>query len=210
MPLRILLVDDHNVVRQGFRSLLEREGFVIAAEGVDGRDAVRLARMHRPDVAVLDLCMPEMNGLEAACEIVQSVPHVGVILLTVHAEEYQVVAALRAGVKGYVLKTQAASELVDGIRRVASGATYLSPTISHLIVNAYLAGGEPPTDGLTSRERHVLQLVAEGKSNKEVAGNLSVSVKTAETYRSRVMEKLGIRGVAGLVRYAIRHGIVEL
>jgi DNA-binding NarL/FixJ family response regulator len=210
MPLKILLVDDHQIVRQGFRSLLEREGFAVVAEGADGREAVRLAHLHNPDIAVLDVCMPDMNGLEAACAIVQADPRMKVILLTVHAEEYQIVAALRAGVKGYVLKTQAAAELVDGIRQVAAGGIYLSPTISHWIVNAYLAGTEPPVEPLTSRERHVLQLVAEGKSTKEVASDLRVTVKTVETYRSRIMEKLGIHGVAGLVRYAIRHGIIEL
>lgn len=210
MALRILLADDHPIVRQGFRALLERDGFTIVAEGADGRDAVRLARAHHPDIAVLDVCMPDMNGLEAACEMAHAAPQVKVILLSVHAEEHAVVAALRGGVKGYVLKTQAAGELLEAIRQVAAGSTYLSPQISHAIVSAYLAGSKPATETLTTRERHVLQLVAEGKSTKEVASDLQISVKTAETYRSRIMEKLGIRGIAGLVRYAIRSGVIEL
>ncbi len=209
MPLRLILADDHKIVRQGLRALLEREGLEVAGEASDGREAVHLARAHGPDVAVLDLSMPLLNGVEAAREILHTRPETGVILLTVHTEEYQVVTALRAGIRGYVIKTQAADELVRAIREVADGGMYLSPGVSRIVVGAYLAGGELPPDPLTPRERQVLQLVAEGRTTKEVAALLGLSVKTAESYRSRIMEKLDIHETAGLVRYAIRRGLIE-
>jgi two-component system, NarL family, response regulator NreC len=209
MAVRILLADDHQIVRQGVKALLEREGFQVVAEAVDGRDAVQCARDLGPDVAVLDLTMPLMNGLEAAHDILRDCAPTRVILLTMHAEEHQVTAALRLGVRGYLLKTQAAEDLALAIRAVMNGQTYLSPGISSLVVNGYLSGNVAPVDPLTSRERQVLQLVAEGKTSKEVAEILGLTVKTAESYRTRLMEKLDIHQTAGLVRYAIRHGIVE-
>ena len=209
MSLRLILADDHKVVRQGLRALLEREGLEVVGEASDGREAVQLAHAHTPDVAILDLSMPQLNGVEAAREIVHVRPETGVILLTVHTEEYQVVTALRAGIRGYVIKTQAADELVRAIREVAEGGMYLSPGVSRIVVGAYLAGSELPADPLTPRERQVLQLVAEGRTTKEVAALLGLSVKTAESYRSRIMEKLDIHETAGLVRYAIRRGLIE-
>ncbi len=209
MSVRILLADDHQIVRQGLRSLLEGEGFQVVGEAVNGQEAVRLAQELKPDVAVLDLTMPLLNGLDAAREIVRQQPQIRVMLLTMHTEEHQIAAALRFGVRGYVLKTQAAEDLVHAIGAVLAGGRYLSPGISNMIVDGYLSGAQAMSDPLAPRERQVLQLVAEGKTSKEIATILGLSVKTAESYRSRVMEKLEIHETAGLVRYAIRHGFVD-
>jgi len=209
MPLRIILADDHLIVRQGLRSILEREAYTVLGEAGDGREALRLAQELRPDVAVLDLAMPLLNGLDAAREIARVSPQTKAILLTMHTEDPYVMEALRAGVKGYLLKTQAAQDLVQAIREVSRGAMYLSPGISRTLVEAYLAKSELPPDPLTPREREVLQLVAEGKTTKEVAVILGVSVKTAESHRTRIMGKLEIHESASLVRYAIRRGLVQ-
>jgi DNA-binding NarL/FixJ family response regulator len=209
MPLRVLLADDHDMVRQGFRALLEREGVEVVGEAADGREAVRLAEALEPDVAVLDLSMPGLNGLDAARTMLQSRPKLGVVLLTMHTEEEHIVAALRAGVRGYVVKTQAADALTHAIRQVAEGFTYLTPSVTQMVVNAYLAGREAPLNPLTPRECEVLQLVAEGRTTKEIATLLDLTVKTAESYRARIMEKLDIHDTAGLVRYAIRRGVIQ-
>jgi len=209
MPLRVLLADDHDMVRQGFRALLEREGVEVVGEAENGREAVRLAEALEPDVAVLDLSMPGLNGLDAARTILHSRPKLGVVLLTMHTEEAHIVAALRAGVRGYVVKTQAANALTHAIRQVADGFTYLSPSVTQVVVNAYLAGREAPPNPLTPRECEVLQLVAEGRTTKEIATLLDLTVKTAESYRARIMEKLDIHDTAGLVRYAIRRGVIQ-
>jgi two-component system, NarL family, response regulator NreC len=209
MALRILLADDHQVVRQGFRAVLETYGFEVVAEASDGREAIELADRHRPDLAILDLSMPVVNGLNAASEIMRRVPHVRIVLLTVHTEEHHVAAALRAGVRGYVLKSQAAGELIQAIQDVAHGGTYLSSKVSGLVVEAYLSGRTTPADLLAPRERQVLQLVAEGKTSKEIASLLGISAKSAESYRSRIMDKLDIHDTAGLVRYAIRHHLIQ-
>lgn len=209
MPLRILLADDHQVVRQGFRALLDSQGFEVVAEAADGREAIRLAEIHHPDVAVLDLSMPHLNGLDAAADIRRRVTGVRLILLTMHQDEHQIVAALRAGIRGYVLKSQAAKELTQAIQEVANGGMYLSPGVSRVVVDAYLAGRNTPADPLAPREREVLQLVAEGRTSKEIASALGLSIKSAESYRARIMAKLDIHDTAGLVRYAIRHGLIE-
>jgi two-component system response regulator NreC len=209
MPLRVLLADDHQVVRQGFRAILERAGFEIVGEGTNGREAVTLAASLDPDVVVIDLMMPHLNGLEAAREILAARPGTHVVLLTMHTGEHQVVAALRAGVRGYVVKTQAAEDLVQAIRNVVAGDAYLSPGVSRVLVDGFLARSAPPADPLAPRERQVLQLVAEGKTSKEIATLLDLTVRTAESYRNRIMEKLGIHETAGLVRYAIRRGLIE-
>jgi two-component system response regulator NreC len=209
MRIRILLADDHMMVRQGIRALLEKEGFEVVAEAMDGREAVRLAEKLKPDVAVLDIAMPLLNGIDAAREIRRASPRTKTTLLTVHEENQYVVEALRAGVTGYVVKTKAADDLVKAIKEVSLGAVYMSPGVSREAVRAYLDGTEPSTDGLTPREREVLQLVAEGKTTKEVAAVLGISVKTAESHRSRIMEKLDIHETASLVRYAIRLGVIQ-
>ena len=209
MPFRILLADDHLIFRQSLKGLLEREGFQIIGEAADGQEAVRRARDLSPDVAVLDLAMPLLNGLDAAREIVRASPRTRPILLTMHTEDPYVMEALRAGIKGYVLKTQPSTDLVQAIQEVSRGRIYLSPGISRTVVDAYLAKTELPPDPLSPREREVLQLVAEGKTTKEIARLLGVSVKTAENHRTRIMAKLDIHETAGLVRYAIRHGIIQ-
>lgn len=209
MPAKILLADDHAVVRQGLRALLEREGFEVVGEASDGREAIRLCEKYRPDVAVLDVAMPLLNGIDAAREINKSNPATKLVLLTMHTEDQLVLESLRAGVKGYLLKTRAADELVQAIHAVCKGETYLTQSISHTVVQAFLSKGTLPESPLTDRERQVLQLVAEGKSNKEVASLLGISVKTAESHRSNIMDKLNIHDTAGLVRYAIRNGLIE-
>jgi DNA-binding NarL/FixJ family response regulator len=206
-PLRILLADDHCIVRQGLRALLERATFEVVGEATDGQEAVKLAETLKPDIAVLDLVMPTLNGLDAGRQIIQRVPTTAVILLTMHTGEHHVAAALRAGIRGYLLKSQAAEDLVHGIREVSRGRTFLSPEVSRIVVDGYLSGASP-SDPLAPREREVLQLVAEGKTSKEIAAQLGLSVKTAESYRTNIMEKLDIHETAGLVRYAIRRGLI--
>src|SRR6266850_8470094 len=210
MPNRILLADDHAIVRQGLKALLEREGFVVVAEAGDGQEALRHARARCPDVAVLDFSMPLLNGLDAAREILHACPRAKAILLTMHTDDHYILEAVRAGIKGYVVKTQASADLVRAIHEVLKGMMYLSPGMSQAVVEAYLAKSEIPPDPLTPREREVLQLVAEGKSTKEIAQLLGISVKTAESHRTRIMKKLDIPNTAGIVRYAIRRGMIEV
>lgn len=191
------------------RALLEREGFEVVGEASDGREATRLAREVSPDIAILDLAMPLLNGIETGRTIVQSRPSVRTIALTVHTESHYVLAALEAGFSGYVLKSQAAAQLVRAIREVRRGAIYLSPGVSRVVVEASLRKTTPPKDSLTGREREVLQLVAEGKTTKQIAKLLGVSARTAESHRARIMAKLEIHDTAGLVRYAIREGVIQ-
>ena len=208
MPTRILLADDHEIVRQGLKALLERAGFSVVAEAADGQEAVRVSREQCPDVAVLDFGMPLLNGLGAARQILRACPRAKAVLLTVHTEDHYVLEALQAGVKGYVVKTQAGVDLVRAIYEVRRGMIYLSPSISEAVVEAFLAKSAPP-DPLTAREQEVLQLVAEGKSTKEIAGLLGISFKTAESHRTRIMRKTDIHETAGLVRYAVRRGLIQ-
>lgn len=208
MPLRILLADDHHIVRQGLRVLLERAGLEVVAEACNGRDAVRLAESLQPDVAVLDLMMPVLNGLEAGREILRDKSAASIVLLTMCTEEHKVAAAFRAGISAYVIKTQASEDLVCAIQEAAHGRIWLSPGISRVVVDGYLSGERPPADPLAPRERQVLQLVAEGRGSKEIAVLLGLSVKTAESYRAHVMEKLNIHETANLVRYAVRQGLI--
>jgi two-component system response regulator NreC len=209
MPVRVLVVDDHAIVRAGFRALLERKGFEVAGEAVNGQEAVRLARELKPDIVLLDVSMPLMNGVDAGREIQRAHKDTHVVLLTMHAEDHLLAAALRAGIRAYVLKSQAAEDLMLAMRAVVRNQVYLSPSISKFAVDAYVDGETAPADRLAPRERQVLQLVAEGKTSKEIGGILGVSTKTAESYRARVMTKLDIHDTAGLVRYAIRNGIVQ-
>jgi len=207
--IRVLLADDHTVVREGIRSLLEREKLTVVGEASNGREAVTAAQATQPDVAVLDLTMPILNGFDAARELLKVSPSTRSILLTMHDEDRYVLEALRAGLKGYVLKTQAAGEVAQAVRDVNRGGIYLSPGISSAVVDAYLNRMEVPADPLTPRERQVLQLVAEGKTTKEIAQLIGVGTKTAESYRARLMQKLDIHQTAGLVRYAIRQGMLQ-
>jgi DNA-binding NarL/FixJ family response regulator len=209
MLARILLVDDHALVRQGLRSLLERAGFVVVGEAADGLEAVQQVRSLSPDIVVMDISMPSQNGLNAAREIRQMGSDTKIVLLTQHSEEMYIADALEAGVAGYVLKAQVSNDLIHAIQQVSGGKVYISPGISSAVLAAYKSRLEKKGDPLTLRERQVLQLIAEGKSTRDVASLLFISVKTAETHRSRLMQKLDIHETAGLVRYAIRHGLVQ-
>ena len=209
MGVRVLLADDHPVFRQGLRALLEREKFDVVGEASDGLEAIAAAERLQPQVVVIDLAMPSLNGIDAVREIVKRAPRAKAVLLTMHTEEYHVLEALRAGAKACVSKTQAAEHLLQAIKDVCAGGVYLSPHVSGAVVQAYLAKTELPYDPLTPRERQVLQLIAEGKTTKEAAAVLDVSVKTAETHRTNLMEKLDIHSTAGLVRYAIRRGLLQ-
>lgn len=209
MPTRVLLADDHALIRQGLKALLEKQGIQVVTEASDGQEAVRLAEKAQPEIAILDITMPLLNGVDAARELMKATPKTKVILLTQHDEDQYVTEALRAGVKGYVLKSQAAEDLVHAIREVSKGSVYLSPSISRAVVDAYLSKTYVSTDPLSTRERQVLQLVGEGKSTKDVAQHLGISVKTAESHRARLMRKLDIHETASLVRYAIRRGLIQ-
>jgi two-component system, NarL family, response regulator NreC len=209
MPISILLADDHQIVRDGIKSILEKEGYRVTAEASNGQEAVRLAIQTNPDLVILDITMPVLNGLDAAREILQRLPSSKAILLTMHAEKGYVLEGLRAGIKGFVTKTHAAGELVIAICEVMKGSTHLSPEISQAVVEAYQNDEHVFRDPLTPRERQVLQLIAEGHSSKQIAAVLNISVNTAETHRNRILEKLDIHEVAGLVRYAIRRGLIQ-
>ncbi len=209
MGVKVLLADDHPVFRQGLRALLEREKFDVVGEASDGLEAIAAAERLQPQIVVIDLAMPALNGIDAVREIVKRVPRAKAVLLTMHTEEHHVLEALRAGVKACVSKSQAAEHLLQAIKDVSAGGVYLSPHVSGAVVQAYLAKTELPYDPLTPRERQVLQLIAEGKTTKETAAVLEVSVKTAETHRTNLMEKLDIHSTAGLVRYAIRRGLLQ-
>ena len=209
MPTRIVLADDHVLVRQSLKSLLEREGFQVVAEASDGQEALRHVESLQPDITVMDISMPILNGLSAAREMSRASPGTKTILLTQHDEGQYISEALDAGVKGYVLKNQVASDLLLAIRQVSRGQVYLSPGVSRAVMEAYQSKSEKSKNPLTLRERQVLQLIAEGKSTKDVATLLGISVKTAESHRTRLMRKLGIHEIASLVRYAVRQGIVQ-
>jgi DNA-binding NarL/FixJ family response regulator len=209
MPTRVLLADDHSLIRQALRALLEKQGFHVVAEASDGQEALRSVEKTQPDVAILDISMPILNGVDAARELVKSSAKTRVILLTQHNEDQYVTEALRAGVRGYVLKSQAAEGLVHAIQEVCRGSVYLSPKISGAVIDAYLSKTYISPDPLSGRERQVLQLVGEGKSTKDIAVHLGISVKTSESHRARLMKKLDIHETASLVRYAIRRGLIQ-
>ncbi len=210
--IRALLADDHALVRAGIRGLLEAvEGVSVIAEAGNGEEAVRLALEHRPELAVLDIAMPGASGLDAAARIREAVPETRILILSMHAEDDFVQRALRVGASGYLMKDAAAVELELAIRAVMAGGTYLSPRVSKHVVDEYVRRAETapgPLDGLTPRQRQILAFIASGRSTKQIAYELGLSVKTVETHRAQLMERLGIRDVAGLVRLAIRAGLV--
>ncbi len=208
-PIRVVLADDHALVRHGLRALLEREGFKVVGEASDGLEVARAVPALQPDIAIIDISMPLLNGLGAAHELRKSSPRTKIVVLTQHDEDQYVAESIRAGVRGYVLKKQVATDLIEALRQVHRGSIYLSPGISSAIVEAYLSEREPRADPLTSRERQVLQLIGEGKSTKQLAALLGISTKTAESHRARLMQKLEIHETASLVRYAIRRGLVQ-
>jgi DNA-binding NarL/FixJ family response regulator len=214
-PIRILLADDHHLVRAGIRSLLESlPGIEVVAETGDGREAIELVRTHRPNLVLMDITMDGMNGLDATALLLKEFPQLRVIILSMHANEEYVRQALQAGAAAYLLKDAATAELELAVRAVAQGQTYLSPAISRQVVEEYLSGQNEAATGpltqLTPRQREVLQLIAEGKTTKQTAALLEVSVKTVETHRAQLMERLAIHDVPGLVRYAVRHGMVQI
>ena len=209
MAIRIVMAEDHQIVRQGFKALLEKDGFDVVGEAGDGHEAVHLIEKLRPDVAIVDIAMPLLNGIDVAREVPRVSPDTRTILLTMHSESSYVLEALRAGVTGYLVKTRAAEDLTKAIREVHGGAVYLSSGVAREAVDAYLANREIDENPLTARERQVLQLVAEGRSTKQVATVLGISVKTAESHRCRIMKKLDIHETAGLVRFAIRQGMIS-
>src|SRR5690349_12360902 len=208
--IRILLADDHAVVRQGFKMILAAQtDMEIVGEAGNGREAVELAEKLRPDVVVMDVAMPELNGIEAARRLGQSLPHARVLALSMHKDSVYVREILRAGARGYLLKDSPASELVAAVRAVASGEGYLSPAVSNAVLDDYRRHVTNPIDLLSSREREVLQMLAEGKTNKEIAGVLNLSVYTVDAHRGRIMEKLNLHSINELVRFALRNGLID-
>jgi DNA-binding NarL/FixJ family response regulator len=214
MTGRILISDDHRLLREGLKSLLQRNGFDVAGDTGDGRTAVKLARQIKPDVVVLDISMPLLNGIEATRQICHEVPRSKVIVMSMHAASHFILAALHAGAAGYLLKDAAFEELLLAVRSVLKGQTYLSPAIAGLVVRASerrpSAKRELLRHTISRREREVLQLLAEGKSTKQIAAALFVSVKTIETHRKQIMGKLNLHSIAELTKYAIREGVTSL
>lgn len=215
MSIRIILADDHGIVRKGLRFVLEQEpAMEVVGEAGDGREAIRLAEELKPDVVVMDIAMPNLNGIDATAQIVKREPRAGVIILSVHSDESYILRALTAGAKGYLLKDSADNDLVRAVQAVAQGRPFFSPAITQTLLEDYMRylqqrGLEDSYDLLTEREREVLQLLAEGKSNKEVASLLNLSLYTVETHRTHLMQKLNLHNTAEIVLYAVRKKIIS-
>lgn len=213
-PIRVLLADDHTVVRKGLRLLLEMQAdFSVIADAADGREAVALAQKLTPDVVVMDVAMPILNGIEAARQITAKLPQTAVVFLSMHADEGYVLKALKAGARAYLLKDSAEYDLINAIRAVSEGKAFFSPAISKMLVEDYMRqmrerAVEDSYELLTTREREVLQLLAEGQSNKEVATRLGLSTYTVETHRSNILQKLNLHSSAELILYAVRKGVI--
>jgi len=213
--IRILLADDHTVVRKGLRLLLEsHEGFQVIADAADGREAVALAEQHRPDVVVMDIAMPTLNGIEAARQIGAALPQTAIVILSMHSDEAYVLKALKAGARAYLLKDSAEHDLINAVKAVSDGKAFFSPAISKMLVEDYVRqmqeqNVEDSFDLLTTREREILQLLAEGRSNKEVANVLQLSLYTVETHRANIFQKLNLHSGAELILYAIRKGVIS-
>jgi DNA-binding NarL/FixJ family response regulator len=217
VPYRILIADDHEIVRRGLKSVLEAQpDYEVIGEALTGREAVDLARRQKPDLVIMDIGMPELNGLEATRQLLKEFPAIEVLILTMHESEQVIREVLDTGARGYILKSDAGRELVAAVDALRRHKPYFTTKVSEMVLTGYLRGGgrsEEPCDvprlQLTPREREIVQLLAEGKANKEVATTLNISVKTAETHRARIMAKLNIRSIGELVRYAVRNRIVE-
>jgi DNA-binding NarL/FixJ family response regulator len=213
--MHILLVDDHTVIRAGLRLVLERQSdFRVVAEAADGREAVAAAERLKPDIVVMDLAMPNLNGIEACRQIVSANSAISVVVLSMHKDEEYVLRALKAGARAYLLKESAESDLIAAIRAVSAGKSFFSPAVSRMLVEDYVRQLqdreiEDSYELLTSREREILQLVAEGKSNNEIANLLNLSVYTVETHRANIMEKLSLHSVPELILYAVRKGVIS-
>jgi two-component system response regulator NreC len=213
--IRIVLADDHVVMRNGLRLLLERQqNFQVLAEAADGREAVGICEKLRPDVLVLDIAMPNLNGIEAARQVAAKLPHTAIVILSMHADESYVLRALKAGARAYLLKDSAEADLINAIRAVNDGKAFFSPAISKMLVDDYMRrleqrGVEDSYELLTTREREILQLLAEGKANKEVATMLNLSLYTVETHRGNILQKLNLHSVPELILYAVRKGVIS-
>jgi DNA-binding NarL/FixJ family response regulator len=216
MPIAVFIADDHAMMREGLRLIIEAERDIsVIGEAADGRTAVRLIQQLAPDVAIMDIAMPQLNGIEATEQIVNSKISTGIIILSMHSSKEHIFRALEAGAKGYLLKESAGKEMVKAIRMVYTGRRFLSDHISQTVIEDYIFqrredSKESPIKRLSSREREVLQLVVEGKSSAEIASSLFLSPKTVETYRSRLMHKLGIKDLPALVKFALQHGMTSL
>lgn len=212
--IRVVIADDHGLVRAGIRALLQDlENVEVVAEACDGREAIDLLQKHRPDVVLMDIGMAGMNGLDATVRIAKEYPDTRVIMLSMHSNEEYVLQSIRAGASGYLLKDSRKQELEFAVRSVAQGKMYLSPEISRHVIERYAARTDEaatPLELLTPRQREILQLVAEGRTNKDIARLLKISIKTVDTHRTQLMERLNIHDVAGLVRYAIKIGLVSV
>jgi DNA-binding NarL/FixJ family response regulator len=215
MSIRILLADDHTVMRGGLRLLLERQpNFVVVGEAADGRQAVDMAAAEKPDVVVMDIAMPHLNGVEAARQIVNRAPATAVVILSMHSDESYVIRSLKAGARAYLLKDSAESDLISAIQAITEGKSFFSPLVRRILKEDYMhqlaeMGAEDTYELLTTREREVLQLVAEGKSNKDVANLLNLSLYTVETHRTHILQKLNLHSVPELILYAVRKGIIS-
>lgn len=213
-PLRILLADDHALILAAMRMMIERmDGVAVVAEAYNGRDAVALALAHRPDLVMMDISMKDLNGIEATAQIIAQSPGTRVMILSSHTDESFVRRAIRAGASGYLAKGCQPAELATAIKAIAEGNPYLSPGISAHVMSGLRDGGQQaasPLDLLTARQRGILQMIAEGRSTKEIAFALDLSIKTVETHRAAIMERLGIRDIAGLALFAARHGLVDI
>jgi DNA-binding NarL/FixJ family response regulator len=213
-PVRILLADDHTLVRKGLRLLLETNpSFQVVAEAANGREAVALAEEHKPDAVVMDVAMPILNGIEAARQICNKLPQTAVVFLSMHSDEGYVLKALKSGARGYLLKDSAEQDLINAVKAVSEGKAFFSPAISKMLVEDYVRQMqelklEDSFELLTTRERELLQLLAEGKNNKEVASMLNLSLHTVETHRSNIFQKLNLHSGAELILYAIRKGVI--
>jgi len=213
--IRVVLADDHIIMRKGLRLLLERQpNITVVGEASDGRECVQLAQSEKPDVVVMDLAMPNLNGIEAARQIVGQNPNIAVAVLSMHSDESYVIRALKAGARAYLLKDSAEADLIGAIQALSDGKSFFSPAISRLLVEDYMRalerkGAEDSYELLTTREREILQLLAEGKSNKEVANMLNLSLYTVETHRTHILQKLNLHTVPELILYAVRKGIIS-
>jgi two-component system, NarL family, response regulator NreC len=213
--IRIVLADDHTVMRSGLKLLLEREAdFVVVGEAADGRGAIQLTEATSPDVVVMDVAMPVLNGIDAAARITSSKPKTAVVVLSMHSDESYVLRALKSGVKGYLLKDSAESDLIAAVRHVMTGKPFFSPAISNMLVQDYIReirqrGVEDSYELLTARERELLQLMAEGRTAKEIAADLNLSAHTIDTHRANIMRKLNVNSISELILYAMRKGIIH-
>jgi len=205
----VILADDHTMFRQSMSRFLVAHGYDVVAEVDNGHEAIKIAKNLKPDLAILDLSMPLLNGIDTARDIQKRSPDTLSILLTMYDDDVSVLEALKAGLRGYVLKSQASEDLLMALRDVRRGSIYLSPGVSNAVVKAYTCKDAQATNVLSDREKQVLQLIAEGYTTKSIASLLTVSVKTAESHRSHIMQRLQLHNVAGLVRYAIRHGMIQ-